>query len=182
MSNVLPQRKHPRLKNYDYSTVGFYFVTVCTQGKKPILGRIECKNSLQSQPTVGRLALKPPQSDLIMPEDVFLALSPIGAITEHYIRQINAVYKTVKVDCYVVMPDHIHLLLQMLPDNGGLRASRPTVQTVVRSLKRLISTQAGCSIWQKSFYEHIIRSEDDLRETRAYIINNPAKKFFERRA
>jgi len=155
--NQLPQRKHPRLRDYDYSQAGAYFITICTLHKAKILSRI----------IVGRDAHIPPS----------LELSQVGRVAEHYIQRINQMYENVWVDHYVIMPDHIHLLncIDGDADNGGMWASRPTIQTIVRSLKTLVTKQIGRSIWQASFYDHIIRSEKAYQEIWQYIENNPAQ-------
>ena len=83
----------------------------------------------------------------------------------------------VKIDQYVIMPDHIHLILCFnIPSNvGGMRASHPTLFTVVRSLKTMITKEIGQSIWQRSFFDHIIRNEQDLLYERRYIDENPVR-------
>ncbi len=153
-----PQRKHPRLKEYDYSQSGCYFVTICTACRKNLLSRI----------AVGRDALIPPQ----------VHLTKIGGITEKYIRSIGDVYDAVSVDKYVIMPNHIHLLISFSapePVSGGMRASRPTLHTVVRSLKTMVTREIGQSVWQTSYYDHIIRNEKDYLEIWQYIDGNPAR-------
>lgn len=100
-------RKHARLKEYDYSQNGCYFVTICVKNKKPILSRI----------IVGRDAHIPPK----------IVLSQYGKIVEFYINNIEKVYSDVKLDNYIIMPTHIHILLTISDyASGGMRASRPT--------------------------------------------------------
>ncbi len=150
------ERTHPRLKEYDYSQNGCYFVTICVKNKAHLLGDI----------SVGRLALKPPA----------VALSEYGKVTAKYVERINQVYEGVCVDHYVIMPNHVHLLLRFHSgDSGGLKASRPTLFTVVRSLKRMVGREIGCSIWQDSYYEHVVRNEEDYLAIWQYIENNPIK-------
>ena len=151
-----PKRKHPRLKNYDYSQNGCYFVTVCVKDKKHLLGRVN----------VGRDAHIPPSTEL----------SEIGRIAKKYILNINSAYKNVSVENYVIMPNHIHFLFLFYDDNnGGMRASRPTLFTVIRSFKTLVSKEIGHSIWQDSFYDEIIDSENGYFEAWRYIDENPLK-------
>lgn len=153
MKNDHPNRKHPRLKEHDYSQNGCYFVTICVKNREPILSGI----------TAGRDALCQPD----------LAVSDYGKIVEKYISNINSVYDgNVIVDNYVIMPDHVHLLITLCEADGGLRAARPTLYTIVRSLKTMVTRQIGYSIWQTSFYEHIIRSEQEYCEICNYIENN----------
>lgn len=154
----LPKRKHPRLKNYDYSQNGCYFVTICVKDKKRLLGSVN----------VGRDAYIPPQTEL----------SFIGKVTEKYILNIEKVYKNISVDNYVIMPNHIHLLLIFYSspcDDGGMRASRPTLHTVVRSLKTMVTKEIGYSVWQDSYYERVIQEEKGYFEAWQYIDENSHK-------
>ena len=73
------------------------------------------------------------------------------------------------------MPNHIHLILRIHNDESGRMISAPTVSTVVGQMKRWASKQAATALWQKSYHEHVIRGEDDYRQIREYIENNPAK-------
>lgn len=157
--NELPNRKQIRIKDYDYSNPGAYFITVCTTNREKIFW---C--------TVG--------ADTIRPESV--PLSAIGKIAEQGILQIVRHYKNISVDKYCIMPDHIHLILRIESDMAGRMVSAPTVSTVVGSLKRWISGQIGKSIWQKSFYEHGIRNGQDYDEIWTYIENNPLKYLLKR--
>ena len=86
-----PKREHPRLKNYDYAQTGAYFVTFCTKDRKNILS------------TVGRGALAPPP----------VTLTPYGKIVDELIRNIPLVYPGTFLEHYVIMPNHVHLLLRL---------------------------------------------------------------------
>jgi len=152
---MLPQRKHTRLKYYDYSKNGYYFVTICTKDKKPLLGKI-----------VGRDAHIPPH----------IVLSDIGKIVDKYINNANIVYNFITIDKYVIMPNHIHLIVKFeFPLDGGMWASRPTVNTIVRSIKTLTTKEIGYSIWQSSYYDHVIRNQHSYEEIWKYIDDNPLK-------
>lgn len=91
-----PKRKHPRLKEYDYSNDGGYFVTVCVKNKEKLLG----------EPVLVNGKIK---------------LTPIGETAEKHIKAINSAYDGVRVDSYMIMPDHIHMLITI---SGGMRACR----------------------------------------------------------
>ncbi len=151
----LPNRKPNRLKDYDYSSAGAYFITVCTAKRKKLLWG---KN-------VG--------ADIIRPQNI--PLSPIGKIVEQGILQIPNHYANISVDKYCIMPDHIHLIIRIHSDENGRIISAPTMSTVIGSMKRWVSKQTGISIWQKSFYDHGIRNQQDYDETWEYIENNPIK-------
>ena len=145
----LPVRKHPRLKNYDYSQCGCYHLTLCTQHRKPILSQI----------------IPPPT-----PTDrVVLQQSEIGTTVEKYIRNIHNVYDGVTVDKYVIMPNHVHLLI-VLDSNTST-----SVPTIVRSLKRMVNREVGASIWQESYYDVVIRNDSMYQCEWTYIDNNPDK-------
>lgn len=150
----LPRRRHPRLKDFDYSQNGAYFITICTKGHKHLLGTI----------SVGRGALTPPCT----------SLTHAGETAEHYLLNIDTVYDDVCVEKYVVMPNHIHILLR-IDGLGGMKASRPTIQTIVRSFKTMVTRAIGVSIWQTSFHEHIVRNEEDFLAIWKYIDENPLK-------
>ena len=153
--NDFPKRKIIRIADYDYSTPGAYFITICTANRE----------NLFWDSVVG--------ADIIRPENV--PLSDIGRLTEQAIRQIPTHYEGVSVDKYCVMPDHIHLILRIESDIDGRIISAPTMSTVVGSMKRWVSKQAGRPIWQKSFYDHGIRNQRDYDEIWEYIENNPLK-------
>ena len=150
----LPKRKPLRLSNYDYSSVGAYFVTVCTKDRKNLLAKI-----------VGDDAY-------IVPE---YRLSEYGRICEKYIQSIENAYENVKVDQYVIMPNHLHMIILL---GGTMRASSPTeigIPSIVRSLKTMVTKEIGMPIWQRSYHDHIIRDEHDYKEIWNYIDTNILK-------
>ena len=157
-----PKRKVLRLPKYDYSAPGAYFITVCTQDRRCILSHI----------AVGADALGGP----------LLNLTETGKIVEKYILSSDRI-GGLHVDKFVIMPNHIHLLLRIDglfagADGGPPRASAPTYATMpsaIGALKRLIHREAGQAIFQRSYHEHVIRSEADYREIWSCIDTNPAK-------
>ena len=155
----LLKRKEIRLKEYDYSTNGAYFVTVCTKGRKQILSTI----------CVGGGPLDAP----------IVKLTEIGKIIENNIIKMNYLYENIKVTDYVIMPNHIHLLIK-LKSNGRSGAPAPTranarIPRYISTLKRFVNKQRKYDIWQRSYYDHIIRSEADFLEKQNYILSNPVK-------
>ena len=104
-------------------------------------------------------------------------LTPIGVVVDTYIRNINEKYDGVSVDHYVIMPNHVHLLLTIArcENRGGMWASRPTTHTLVRSLKTMVTKTIGRTIWQASYYDHVIRTQQSYFEIWQYIEENPAK-------
>ena len=142
----LPKRKDPRLKGFDYSSTGAYFLTICTQNRKNILSMI-----------VGEGSPLP-------------RLSPYGKIAESWIQKIPEKYPEVSVDCYVIMPNHIHILLSIIKDDGRENPS-PTADTVVgwlkyQATKEINELRGGMcdKIFQRSFFDHIVRNRDDYNE------------------
>ena len=85
---------------------------------------------------------------------------------------ISEKYEKVSVDKYVIMPNHIHLIIVM--QNGRTQFS-PTVSRIIKQFKGKVTKQVGFCIWQKSFYDHIIRDENDYLRIWEYIENNPYK-------
>ena len=148
------KRKNTRLKEYDYSSAGSYFITVCIKDKKPLLWN-----------NVGASIARPHK----------LELSQYGKIVDSAIRQIPSHYPNVNVDNYVVMPNHIHLLLSIEGDINGRAMLAPTLSQVIQQMKGYVSKQIGHSIWQKLFFDHIIRNEKDYIKHYTYIENNPVK-------
>ena len=155
----LPKRKCIRLQNYDYSSNGLYFVTICTEDKKPILSTI-----------VGDDAH-------IVPKKI--VLKDYGKIVEKHINRINTVYDNISVENYIIMPNHIHLLIFIDEyKNGTMWASSPTkLGSVVRSFKTMVTKEIGFSIWQRSYYDEIIRNEKHFQYVWNYIEYNALKEY-----
>ena len=158
--NNLPQRKKIRLEGFDYSSNGFYFVTVCVKDEKV---------SLWSR--VGADIIRP---DYEFIEDIEFPLSDIGKIVETSVLNIPKHYEGFTVDKYVIMPDHIHMIISVYHTDGRI-ISAPTVSTVVGQMKRWVSKQTGKSFWQKSFFDIIIDSDSVYNDVWEYINNNPRK-------
>ncbi len=163
---ALPKRKPIRLPDYDYSSPGAYFVTVCTKDRQCLFWNMR---SL-SDPAVGA-AICRPSDDMPTP----LPLSGVGKIVDRAIRNISSVYPAFTVDRYVIMPNHVHMILRICTDEHGRQIAAPTLSSVVGHMKRWASMQAGRSLWQKSFHEHVIRNEKDYLEIWSYIDTNPAR-------
>ena len=161
--NKLPKRKPARLKEYDYTANGAYFITICTQNRKELLCSI-----------VGTGVLDRPK----------IELSQYGVIAEEQIKKMNDFYDCISVEKYVIMPNHIHLLISLNSANGRSRPPVPTVinnanseiSKFVGTFKRFTNKEYGKNIWQRSFYDHIIRGEEDFREIWEYIDGNPQKR------
>ncbi|MBR2354559.1 MAG: transposase [Clostridia bacterium] len=147
-----PKRKPTRLKDFDYNQAGAYFVTVCTEHRENILS------------VVGGDA---PQIELL----------PYGMIVDRCVNQLRNFYEDITVDRYVIMPNHIHVIL-ILSDDGASRTSPPTrqhsrVSSFVSTFKRFCNKEYGRNIWQTSFHDHIIRDREDYEKHVRYILENP---------
>jgi len=107
--------------------------------------------------------------------DSSCVLSKYGKIVETAILSVSQYYQGVMVDKYCIMPDHIHMILIIHRAIDGRMISAPTLSTMVGQLKRWVSKKIGFSIWQKSFYDRIIRDEDEYLKIWKYIDENPLK-------
>ena len=103
----------------------------------------------------------------IVGDDAHIVPKKCGKIIEKYICNVPEIKK------YVIMPDHIHIIVQI--ENGSMWASTPTnkVSNIVRSIKTLTTKEIGESIFQRSYYDHIIRNQQDFNKIWEYIENNP---------
>ena len=150
----LPKRKTNRLTEYDYSIPNAYFITICTHDRKNLFWT-----------DVGAI--------IDRPENV--PLTKLGIITRQSIKEIPEHYPMMSVDHFVIMPNHVHLLLQINADADGRSMIAPTISTVVRLMKGTVSKQARIPVWQKGFYDHVIRNDADYQEIWNYIEGNPEK-------
>lgn len=151
----IPYKKSIRLKDYDYSAPGYYFITLCTDNRKNLLGAI-AKADFTISPSI--------------------ELSKIGKIINESILNIPSLFKDITVDSYTIMPNHIHLII-VLNKNAIL-----PLHEVISRVKRYTTNQyntlyttKGILLWQSNYYEHIIRNPQDLDNTRLYIATNPLK-------
>ena len=136
------KRKNPRLRDYNYALRGYYFITICTDDKKHIFGEI-VEDKIQ--------------------------LNEIGKLAYKNIENLENVYDTVNVDKFVVMPNHIHMIL-IIDKETDLTLSR-----IIKQYKEWITKTIKKPIWQKSYYDHIIRNEKDYYRIWKYIDENELK-------
>ena len=139
-----PIRKQNRIPEYDYNQSGAYFVTVCVKNRKPILSQI-----------VG--------------DDAHIVPKPYGIVVEKYIKNVPEIEK------YVIMPDHIHMIIRIDNDEYGTMSypQNNQVSSIVRSLKILTTKEIGQSIFQRSYFDHVIRNQEDYNGVWEYIDKNP---------
>ena len=212
----LPHRKTIRLQNYDYSQNGAYFVTICTAHKRPLFGVVRRGDPFGRPPV-----------------PAYVELSETGRIVESYLTEIPSHYPDVHLASYVIMPDHIHMIL-VLAQNQPQRAGQcpapteesdlsrrrggtpgppattekpappcrrggtpgppattektappcrrggtpgpPALPKIINAFKSLTTRKAGTSLWQRGYYEHILRNQQDFNEAAGYIAGNPVRR------
>ncbi len=164
------RRRSIRLQGYDYSQAGAYFVTICTWNRECIFGDIEsCRGNSR------------------------IALNEHGKVAEKYFGNIEEHFDNVHVEEFIIMPNHIHAIIfidqtvgvniraiRELPLQRRKRRRQMLLPKIIgwlkmnasKSINRIRGTE-GRSVWQKNYYEHVVRNEKDLRSIQEYIINNP---------
>ena len=164
MVEEYPQRKPNRLREYDYSSAGYYFVTVCLKNSKKYFGNIENGNMI---------------------------LSSAGSITKKYWMNIPNHYNSIQLDEFVIMPNHLHGIIiiedEKLITHNKLSSDNPQhrkhnkLSVIIRTFKTLSkrdiinNSEFKDFDWQRSFYDNVVRNEKALAEIREYIQENPLK-------
>ncbi|MGN1432717.1 MAG: transposase [Ruminococcus sp.] len=176
---VWQKRNQIRLKNYDYSKNGAYFVTICSKNKEVLFGKI-----------VGDGIPDVPLAERDDNGNVYVKLSDVGLTVQQTIEYINEHNENTEIEKYVIMPNHIHLLIMVnrINDKGFGTSGKPSptenedetraneiIPKLVSSLKRYTNRQAKTDLWQRSYYDHIIRTQKDYDEIWEYIDTNPIK-------
>ena len=163
LEKELPSRKRLRLQEFDYSTPGAYFITICTHEKKCTLSHI-----------VGAIHESP-----------VIKLTGFGKIVDDVINNIPERFKAT-IGKYVIMPNHIHLIV-VITDDEELRAiresplrSRSIVSKFIGYIKMNASKEihlryGNIIVWQRGFYDHIIRNQKDYDDIYNYIHENPMR-------
>jgi putative transposase len=156
--------KPTRLKEYDYSNVGWYYVTICTQKHAMYFGRVKNKE---------------------------IQKNVLGKIADKYWKEIPKHFPEVELDEYIIMPNHIHGIIIINDVVGDAKFASPTDRTkmtlskVIQQFKRAVTIEVKTSFpksnfrWQRSFYDRIIRNDKELYFIRRYIKQNPLKWEFE---
>jgi REP element-mobilizing transposase RayT len=162
---IRPRRRSLRLKGYDYSRAGAYFITICAQDRACVFGRIDNQE---------------------------IIYSPAGLMVLSVWESIPTKFPSVELDAFIIMPNHVHFIIILVgaaprgrPDLGQARGPAPTVPDVVGWFKSLTTAKYRHSVrdhdwprfrkrlWQRNYWEHIIRNEKSLNRLRRYIENNP---------
>ena len=160
------QRRSIRLKGYDYTRAGAYFVTLCTRERECSLGQIE---------------------------DGIVILSEYGRLVERCWRDLPRHSPRVALDVFVVMPNHVHGVIWIVDIGRGTACRAPTVErlgqpiphslpTIIRSFKSAVTKRINglratpsLPVWQRNYYERVIRDDDEWQRIREYIQMNPAR-------
>ena len=187
--SIIYARKPTRLKEYDYSRSGYYYVTICTENREQIFGTIE-------------------NNDII--------LNGVGNLIDQWWQKMFEKYDDISIDKYIIMPNHIHGIINIAvgatPCSRPIPCNRPiknnknhTIkgENTVSPLRKISNQYNGLGqyiswfkrmttnkyiyhvktdgwksfnkrLWQRNYYDHIIRNEKSLQEIREYIMNNPA--------
>ena len=173
-ATVQHRRRSIRLKNYDYAQAGAYFVTLCTRDRACLFGDVR---------------------------DDKICLNADGQVADECWATIPDHVRGVSLDVWVVMPNHVHGIV-VIDSTGhvGAQHAAPlpaplqhrgvlsgSLAAVVRSFKSAVTKRIndgrgtpGAAVWQRNYYDHIIRSEESLNRIRQYILDNPARWSFDR--
>ena len=155
-----PRRRNLRLRNYDYTQAGFYFVTICVQNRQSLFGEII---------------------------DGIMQFNSTGTLVEQAWQDLPNHYPHVELDKFVVMPNHFHgiVVLTNPPVGACLKPApkkRHGLPEIVRAFKTFSARHinetrqtTGVSVWQRNYYEHVIRNDADYQRIAEYIESNPAK-------
>lgn len=192
-NNDFSERKRLRLKDFDYSSNNFYFVTVCVNDKEPLLSTIvgddESRLSARSVLLFHRGCHRQPAPHIVprgartVPKKIIL--KPYGEIAEKHILRINTMYQNAYVEKYIIMPNHIHMLIfidryedGIANEHGTMWASSPTsLSTIIRTFKTMVTKEIEVNIWQRSFYDEIIKNETHFQNVWNYIAYNALKEY-----
>ncbi|MFI3242337.1 MAG: transposase [Alphaproteobacteria bacterium] len=150
-------RKLNRLKRFNYSTNGAYYITICTKDKKKIFGDV---------------ITSPVGNGL---DRSLIKLNQYGKIAESELLNIPKHFKEVVIDKYIIMPNHVHVIIIINKDDKIKERSRPfpTISTIVGLYKSGVSKKIGFSLWQRSFYDRVVRDECEYKNIWKYIDENP---------
>jgi putative transposase len=159
-------RKSIRLKGYDYTQPGWYFITICTQNREWLLGEI----------TGGEMVL-----------------NTFGGIVRDEWLNTEKIRDNVELDAFVVMPNHFHGIIHIAgaygetpllqnPQQQTFKSPSHSIGAIIRGFKSAVTKQinqmrnkSGLRVWQRNYWEHVVRNENDLNRIREYIRNNPLK-------
>ena len=153
-------RKNLRLADYDYSDSGAYFITVCTHKRQPVFGEVH---------------------------EATMQLNPLGEAVHSVLENVSSYHNGVSVDTMVVMPDHIHAILTIDCAVIDSVKPKPSIPKIIHSVKSYtthlyrsipvasLACESNKVLWQRNYYEHVIRTQTSLQLIREYVQSNPAR-------
>jgi REP element-mobilizing transposase RayT len=142
------RRKRMRLEHHDYAMPGAYFVTACTIGRRCLFGEVV---------------------------DGAMLLNDFGREVEAAWKDLPQHFGRLTLDHFVVMPNHVHGILVLGDGSSPLSEVVRSFKTFSAHRVNLRRGSRGASLWQRGFYDHVVRDEADLARIREYIENNPAR-------
>jgi putative transposase len=152
--NPLPKRRSTRLKDYDYSQNGAYFITICVEKRKHLFGKVV---------------------------DDAMQLNDAGKMVDYWWGELPKHFTGIDTDLYIVMPNHFHgilLLFDNTPDVSVIRIVQwfktMTTNAYIQGVKNSSWRRFDGHLWQRSFHDHIIRNEQSLQKLREYTLYNAA--------
>jgi len=159
------RRRSVRLPQYDYAQDGMYFVTICTHNREELFGEI----SVGAHCNVPRL-------------------NEFGKIVEREILNTGKIRHNVCIEPYVIMPNHVHFVVSIgahcnvpLRETFG-QSTKNSLPTIVKLIKSTTTKQInvlrntpGADVWQRNYFEHVIRDERSYKNIAEYILNNPVQ-------
>jgi REP element-mobilizing transposase RayT len=164
---ILPRRRSLRLKGYDYSQAGAYFVTICAHDKACLFGEV-----------IGNE----------------MKMNELGLKVQTVWDELPVHYPHVAMDAFVVMPNHVHGVVVLRADEVGAglkpartepartESTRHGLQEIVRAFKTFSARRinefretSGAAVWQRNYYEHVIRDDADYNRIAEYVANNPQR-------
>ena len=175
MNDSQQNRRSLRLREYDYRATGAYFVTVCTKDRVSLFGEIDHGNMVRNE---------------------------FGDIVVVCWSDLPHHFPSIQLDCFIVMPNHIHGLIEITDERAkidvGAQHAAPvrsaplhysprnvqpkSLAAIMRSFKsasarriNISSGTPGAALWQRNYYEHVVRDDAELERIREYIVNNPAR-------
>lgn len=157
------RRKNLRLQGFDYTQLGAYFITICTRNRECFLGEVENDK---------------------------MRLSDAGLLAKAVWVELPRHYPHIQLDAHIIMPNHIHGIvwltrgagLKPAPTNGDSDRARHGLPEIVRAFKTFSARHinafqgsVGSPVWQRNYYEHVIRNDESLNRIRQYITDNPSR-------
>ena len=143
--------------------------TICTDSKKNYFWNGSIDPQTFQWCSVGANCVRPQN----------LPLSEMGKIVSDELERWNQTYSAVSLDCYVIMPNHLHIMVVISADEYGRTQFAPTVERMVKQFKGAVTKKIGAPIWQKSYMEHVIRNKKDYEIRSNYIYENPLRWYYD---